>query len=148
MKVFPYGFLFALVVSLMACSNTPVANESSQVRMPIGVGFGISDISCQEFKQYILPTRLNALGVTFEWTDEYEGLLTAGPIIEEVQPESKFTRMRRIFFLSITCVDELTTQIVGEVSIEGYNDSDEWISITEPAIVEKYGLQFLQELTN
>ena len=148
MKVFPYSCLFALVVSLMACSNTPVANESSQVRMPIGVGFGISDISCQEFKQYILPTRLNVLGVTFEWTDEYEGLLTAGPIIEEVQPESKFTRMRRIFFLSITCVDELTTQIVGEVSIEGYNDSDEWISITEPAIVEKYGLQFLQELTN
>ena len=148
MKVFPYSFLFALVVSLMACSNTPVANESSQVRMPIGVGFGISDISCQEFKQYILPTRLNVLGVTFEWTDEYEGLLTAGPIIEEVQPESKFTRMRRIFFLRITCVDELTTQIVGEVSIEGYNDSDEWISITEPAIVEKYGLQFLQELTN
>ena len=148
MKVFPYSFLLALVVSLMACSNTPVANESSQVRMPIGVGFGISDISCQEFKQYILPTRLNVLGVTFEWTDEYEGLLTAGPIIEEVQPESKFTRMRRIFFLRITCVDELTTQIVGEVSIEGYNDSDEWISITEPAIVEKYGLQFLQELTN
>ena len=148
MKVFPYSFLLALVVSLMACSNTPVANESSQVRMPIGVGFGISDISCQEFKRYILPTRLNALGVTFEWTDEHEGLLTAGPIIEEVQPESKFTRMRRIFFLSITCVDELTTQIVGEVSIEGYSDSDEWISITEPEIVGKYGLQFLQELVN
>ena len=148
MKVFPYSFLLALVVSLMACSNTPVANESSQVRVPIGVGFGISDISCQEFKRYILPTRLNTLGVTFKWTDEHEGLLTVGPIIEEVQPESKFTRMRRIFFLSITCVDELTTQIAGEVSIEGYSDSDEWISITEPAIVEKYGLQFLQELTN
>ena len=148
MKVFPYSFLLALVVSLMACSNTPVANESSQVRIPIGVGFGMSDISCQEFKQYILPTRLNVLGVTFEWTDEYEGLLTAGPIIEEVQPESKFTRMRRIFFLRITCVDELTTQIVGEVSIQGYNDSDEWISITERAIAKKYGLQSLQELTN
>ena len=148
MKVFLYSSLFALVVSLMACSNTPVANESSQVRMPIGVGFGISDISCQEFKRYILPTRLNALGVIFEWTDEHEGLLTTGPIIEEVQPENEFTRTRRIFFLSITCVDELTTQIAGEVSIEGYNDSDEWISITEPAIVEKYGLQFLQELTN
>ena len=148
MKVFPFSCLFALVVSLMACANTPVANESSQVRVPIGVGFGISDISCQEFKRYILPTRLNTLGVTFKWTDEHEGLLTVGPIIEEVQPESKFTRMRRIFFLSITCVDELTTQIVGEVSIEGYSDSDEWISITEPAIVEKYGLQFLQELTN
>ena len=71
----------------------------------------------------------------------------AGPIIEEVEPESKFIKIRRIFFLSITCVDELTTQIAGEVSIEGYSDSDEWISITEPAIVEKYGLQFLQELS-
>ena len=148
MKVFPYSFLFALVVSLMACSNSPVANESSQIRMPIGVGFGISDISCQEFKRYILPTRLNTLGVTFKWTDEREGLLMAGPIIEDVEPESKFTRMRRIFFLSITCVDEVTTQIAGDVSVEGYNDSDEWISITEPAIVEQYGLQFLQELIN
>ena len=147
MKVFPYSCLFALVVSLIACANTPLVKESSQIRMPIGVGFGISDISCQEFKSYVLPTRLNALGVTFEWTDEHEGLLIAGPIIEEVQPESKFIRTRQNFFLSIVCVDELTTHITGNVSIEGYSDSHEWISIAEPAIIEKYGLQFLQALT-
>ena len=146
MKVFPYSILLALVVSLVACANAPLGKESSQIRVPIGLGFGVSDISCQEFKSYILPNRLNALGFIFEWTDEHEGLLTVGPIIKEVQPAAKFTRTRHNLFLSIVCVNELTTSITGDVSIEGYSDSDEWISIAEPAVVQQFGLQFLKEL--
>lgn len=138
--------MLALVASLIACADMSITKNASEIRVPIGVGFGISDIPCQEFKSHILPARLESLDVTFEWTDEQEGLLSVGPIIEEGQSGGDFLRIRQIFFLNVACIDELTTHITGNASIEGYGGSGEWIWIAEPVIVEQYGLRLLQGL--
>ena len=76
-------WLTAVVVSLNACAQTPLTKETSLIRVPMGVGYGISDVLCEDVKNTSIPKRLEDLEIPFEWTDKNDGLLSAGSITDE-----------------------------------------------------------------
>ena len=105
----------------------------------------IADVSCDGVKQSI-ATKLEDLEIAFEWSDDEEGLLTVGPITEDAESGSAYSKIRQTYFLTISCRDEVTTRIDGEAALEGLNADDEWIGITDVPTVEKYGKKFLKSL--
>ena len=136
--------LFGGTVMLSACGGIPSAQNHPLTRLPMGVGFGISDVFCKDVKDVSIPKRLQELDVPFGWTDEIEGLLSVGPITEE--SGNGYSRIRQTYFLKIVCSDELTTSISGEAIFEGLNASGQWVGITDSTTIEHYSMQFLQKL--
>ena len=139
-------WLLAVVVSLNACAQTQLTEETPIVRVPMGIGYGISDVPCEEFKTTSIPKRVEELEIPFEWTDEEEGLLTVGPINEARETGSVYSTIRQTYYLEVECADELTTSISGEAALEGLNTEGEWIAITDAPTIEQYAKQFLQSL--
>ena len=140
MRILPSLWLLAVVISLNACAETPL------IRVPMGMGYGISDALCEEVKNTSIPKRLEELEVPFEWTNQEEGLLTVGPITEDTESGSAYSKIRQTYYLEIECDDELTTSIQGEIALEGLNTDEEWIAITDAPTIEQYAIQFLQSL--
>ena len=138
-------WLFA-ILSLTACAQTPLKEEIPLIRVPIGIGYMIADISCDEVKNTSIPKRLEELEIAFEWSDEDDSLLTGGPIIEDAESGSVYLKIRQTYFLTIVCRDEVTTRIDSEVALEGLNTDGEWDAITDVPTVEKYGKKFLKSL--
>ena len=137
-------WLAVMTISLTACSTVFSDTGSQQLRLPMGVGSGISDVFCRDIKDVSIPKRLQELEIPFEWTNQTEGLLSVGPITEE--SGSGYSRIRQTYFLKIVCGDELTTSISGEAILEGLNASGQWVGITDTAKIEHYSMQFLQRL--
>ena len=106
----------------------------------------IADVSCDEVKNTSIPKRLEELEIAFEWSNEDDNLLTVGPMTEDAELGSAYSKMRQTYFLTIVCRDEVTTRIDGEAALEGLNSDGEWIWITDVPTVEKYGKKFLQSL--
>ena len=123
---------------------TSLTEETTQVRIPLGIGYGISDVLCEEVKNTLVPRRLVELGIPFEWTDEEEGRLRIGPIIEEV--EGGYSNIRQTYYLQIICDDEVATRFKGDAVLKGLNANSEWIAITDVPTIEQYAMQFLQSL--
>mgnify|MGYP001213992747 CR=1 FL=1 len=144
MRILASLWLLAVVVSLDACAQTPLTKETSLIRVPMGIGYGISDVVCEEVKNTSIPKKLKDLEIPFEWTDKNDGLLSVGPLTEE--SEGVHSTIRQTYFLNITCSDELTTSITGEAILEGLNASGQWVGITDSTTIEHYGMQFLQRL--
>ena len=117
-------FWLVIVFILNACAQTPLTEETPQIRMPLGIGYAVFDIPCTEVKKSI-PTKLEELDIEFEWTDEVEGLLTVGPITEETGSNDLYSKIRQTYFLEVVCDDELSTSITGEAALEGLNTDDE-----------------------
>ena len=69
MRIATSLWLLAVVVSLNACAQTQLTEETPQIRMPMGIGYGISDVVCEEVKNTSIPKRLEELEIPFEWTD-------------------------------------------------------------------------------
>ena len=137
-------WLAVMTISLMACTTVFSDKGSQQLRLPMGVGSGISDVLCRDIKDVSIPKRLQELGIPFEWTDKNNGLISVGPITEE--SEDLYSRIRQTYFLKIQCNDELTTSISGEAILEGFDASGQWVGITDTATIEHYSMQFLQKL--
>ena len=137
-------WLAVMVISLTACTTVFSDKGSQQLRLPMGVGFGMSDVLCRDIKNVSIPKRLEELEIPFEWTNQTEGLLSVGPITEE--SGNGYSRIRQTYFLKIVCGDELTTSIFGEAILEGLNASGQWVGITDTATIEHYSMQFLQKL--
>lgn len=146
MRIYSPLWLLAVVVSLNACAQTSLTKETPQIRIPLGIGYGISDVLCEEIKNTSIPNRLEELEIPFEWTDEEEGLLTVGPITEETESNDLYSTIRQTYYLEIECDDELTTSISGEAALEGLNTDGEWIAITDAPTIEQYAMQFLDSL--
>jgi len=144
MRILISFWLLAVVVSLEACAQSPVMKETSLIRVPMGIGYGISDVVCDDVKTMSIPKKLEELKIPFEWTNQTKGLLSAGPLTEE--SEGVHSIIRQTYFLDITCSDELTTSISGEAILEGLNASGQWVGITDTAKIEHYSVQFLQRL--
>ena len=139
-------WLLAVVVSVNACAQTPLTNKTPLTRLPMGIGYGISDVLCEDVKNTSIPKRLKELEIPFEWIDQEKGLLTVGPITEKKESDSVYSKIRQRYFLEVVCGDELTTSIKGEAAIEGLNTAGEWIAITDAATIEQHSMQFLQSL--
>lgn len=144
MRITPL-WLFA-IFSLTACAQTPLKEEIPLIRVPIGIGYMIADVSCDEVKNTSIPKRLEELEIAFEWSDEDDSLLTVGPIIEYEESGSAYSKIRQTYFLTIVCRDEVTTKIDGEAALEGLNADGEWVAITDIPTIEQYSIQFLQSL--
>ena len=116
--------------------------------MPLGIGYGIADVLCEDVKITSIPKRLEELAIPFEWVEAEEGkeLLVVGPIIADAESHDPYSKIQQTYFLEIVCDDELTTSITGEAALEGLNTDDEWIPITDVLIIEQYAMQFLQSL--
>ena len=136
--------LFSGTMMLSACGGIPSAQNHPLTRLPMGVGFGISDVLCKDVKDVSIPKRLQELDIPFEWTDEIEGLLSVGPITEE--SGSGYSRIRQTYFLKIVCYDELSTDISGEIILEGLDDDNKWVQISDVQIVEDVAPKFLRSL--
>ena len=76
-------WLAVVVVNISACTSVSPNKETPQIRVPIGIGFGVFYVLCDEVKGKWIPEKLQALKIPFEWTDQSEGLLSIGPITEE-----------------------------------------------------------------
>ena len=63
-------WLAVMTISLTACTAVFSDKGSQQLRLPKGVGFGISDVLCKDVKDVSIPKRLQELDAPFEWTDE------------------------------------------------------------------------------
>ena len=137
-------WLAVVVVNIGACTAFSSNKETPQIRVPIGFGFGIFDVLCDEVKGKWIPEKLEKLKIPFEWTDQSEGLLSIGPITEE--SEDVYSTIRQTYFLKFQCNDELSTSVSGEAIIEGLNDSGQWVGINDTATIEHYSMQFLQRL--
>ena len=137
-------WLLAVVVSFDACAQTPLTKESSLIRVPMGIGYGISDVLCEDVKNTSIPKRLEELEIPFEWTNQTKGLLSVGSITDESR--DGYSKIRQTYFLKIQCHDELTTSISGEAILEGLNASGQWVGITDSTTIEHHSMQFLQQL--
>ena len=144
MRIVLQIWLAVMTISLTACTTVFSDKGSQQLRLPMGVGSGISDVLCRDIKDVSIAKRLQELGIPFEWTDKNEGLLSVGPITKE--SENVYSSIRQTYFLNITCSDELTTSISGEVILEGLNTSGQWVSIADSTTIEHHSMQFLQQL--
>ena len=144
MRIVLQIWLAVMTISLTACTTAFSDKGSQQLRLPMGVGSGISDVLCRDIKDVSIPKRLQELEIPFEWTNQTKGLLSIGPITEE--SEDGYSSIRQTYFLNITCSDELTTSISGEAILEGLNASGQWVGITDSPTIEHHSMQFLQKL--
>ena len=146
MRIFTSLWLFSAVVVLTACVQTQLAEQMPLIRVPMGIGYGISDVVCEEIKNTSIPKRLEELEIPFQWMDQEEGLMTVGPITEDTESDNLYSKIRQTYYLEIECDDELTTSIKGEAALEGLNIDEEWITITDAPTIEQYAMQFLESL--
>ena len=137
-------WLAVVVVNIGACTAVSSNKETPQIRVPMGIGFGIFDALCDEVKGKRIPEKLEKLKIPFEWTDQSEGLLSIGPITEE--SEDVYSTIRQTYFLKLQCNDELSTSVSGEAILEGLNTSGQWVGINDTRTIEHYSMQFLQKL--
>ena len=144
MRLFMQTCLTLMTMSLIACTSVFSDEGSQTLRLPMGVGFGISDALCKDVKNVSIPQKLEKLEIPFGWTNQVEGLLFVGPFVEA--SGGIYKRFRQRFFLTIVCDDELTTSISGNAIIEGLNDAGQWIGITDLATIANHSMAFVQRL--
>ena len=127
------------LISLNACANGPTLPETA------GINMGISDMPCDEVVSSI-PTILEEKGYPFEWVDDSKGQLSIGPMTQTPIVDGGFSTIRQTYSLTASCEDELTTSIVLEIKLEGFNADKEWIEINDVRTLNEYGMQFLESL--
>ena len=124
-------------------TDAPVADPNGPI--PLGFSMAIVDISCKYITNSI-PLRLEMLGFMFEWTDLEAGMVTVGPIAQELDTGSAYSTVRETYFLKAVCHDELSTDISGEILLEGLKPDGQWIVITDSKTIEQHSLEFFQKL--
>ena len=117
MKKGVFVFLFS---TLLLCLNTCIANSEERILpeipklvtdapvdpngpVPLGFSMVVEDIPCK----YIINSisiRLEMLGFMFEWTDQDMGLVTVGPITQELETGSTLSTVRETYFLKTVLV--------------------------------------------
>ena len=66
MKVLHAVWFFVLIISLSGCADLFSPKETTLMRLPMGVGYDISDVPCEGIKKESLPRRLEKLGIEFK----------------------------------------------------------------------------------
>ena len=123
----------------------PTLEANTEGRLPVGFTMSVIDISCKEVINSI-PIRLEVLGLMFVWTNQDAGILTVGPITQKLEPGDLYTTLRKTYLLKIVCYDELSTDITGEILLEGLKPNGQWIGITDSKTIEQHSLEFFQKL--
>ena len=132
-----------LLVSLVFSLNACVANP--KIQTPLGFTLMVIDIPCQDVVNSI-PTNLEKRNIVSVWINENEGLLSVGPVTDNAESGSAYSRIRHTYQLSITCGGELSTNITGKAALEGLNTHNEWKPITDVQTVEQVALEFIRSL--
>jgi hypothetical protein len=57
-----------------------------------------------------------------------------------------YTTLRKTYLLKIVCYDELSTDITGEILLEGLKSDGQWIGITDSKTIEQHSLEFFHKL--
>ena len=123
----------------------PTLEANTKGRLPVEFTMSVIDISCKEVINSI-PIRLEVLGLMFVWTNQDAGILTVGPITQTLEPGDLYTTLRKTYLLKIVCYDELSTDITGEILLEGLKPDGQWIGITDSKTIEQHSLEFFQKL--
>ena len=131
--------LIAMIPALGACL------ASSTVQIPLGFTMTVIDIPCKEVVDS-LPTNLEKRNIVSVWINESEGLLSVGPVTDNAESGSAYSRIRHTYQLSITCGGELSTNITGKAVVEGLNTHNKWKPITDVQTVEQVALEFIRSL--
>ena len=159
MKKAVFVFLFS---TLFLCLNPCIANSEERIlpeipklvtdvpvdpNGPVSLGFSMvmEDIPCKYIIDSI-PLRLEMLGFMFEWIDQDAGMVTVGPITQEFEAGGTYLTVRETYFLKTICHNELSTNISGEVLLEGLKPDGQWIGITDSKTIAKHSLEFFQKL--
>ena len=124
---------------------TEVPMASSEDRVPLGFTISVIDIPCKDVIDS-MPTRLEELGVVFEWTDKDEESLTVGPFTEKAKLGLVYTAIRQTYYLEIVCRNDLSTSFSGEAALEGLQSDGQWIGITDSKTIEQHSLEFFRKL--
>lgn len=124
-------------------TDTPVADPNGPV--PLGFSMVIVDIPCKYVINSI-PLRLAMLEFLFEWTDRDAGMVTVGPITQELETGSTYSTVRETYFLKTVCHDEVSTNISGEILLEVLKFDGQWIVITDAKTITQHSLEFFDKL--
>jgi hypothetical protein len=124
-------------------TDAPVADPNGPV--PLGFSMVMVDVPCKDIINSI-PLRLEMLGFMFEWTDREAGMVTVGPITQELETASVYSTVRETYFLKTVCHNELSTNISGEILLEGLQSDGQWIGITDSETIEQHSLEFFHKL--
>ena len=132
-------FLITVISVLGACG------ASSIVQPPLGFTMTVIDIPCKDVVNSI-PANLKRRNIVSVWINKNEGLLAVGPVTDNAESGSAYSRMRHTYQLSITCGGELSTNITGKAALEGLNAHNKWKPITDVQTVEQVALEFIRSL--
>ena len=138
-------FVSALLLALVTSSSLLSCADISRNTLNPMVSLIISDARCNDLIDS-LPTKLEEQGFPFVWEDESQGLLTVGPITEDIESGSSYSKIQQTYFLKTQCDDELTTSISGDAILEGLNASGQWVGINDTPTIEHHSMLFLQKL--
>ena len=132
-------FLITVVSVLSACV------ASTTIQTPLGFTMMVIDIPCKDVVNSI-PTNLKKRNIVSVWINENEGLLSVGPVTDNAESGSVYSKIRHTYQLSITCGGELSTNITGKAVVEGLNTHNKWKPITDVQTVEQVALEFIRSL--
>ena len=132
-------FVIAMIPGLSAC----LAGSITQT--PLRFTMMVIDIPCKDVVNSI-PTNLKKRNIVSVWINENEGLLSVGPVTDNAESGSAYSRIRHTYQLSITCGGELSTNITGKAALEGLNAHNKWKPITDVQTVEQVALGFIRSL--
>ena len=132
-------FVIAMIPGLSAC----LAGSITQT--PLRFTMMVIDIPCKDVVNSI-PANLKKRNIVSVWINENEGLLSVGPVTDNAESGSAYSRIRHTYQLSITCDGELSTDITGKAALEGLNAHNKWKPITDVQTVEQVALEFIRSL--
>ena len=139
MKRLISSLVIAGVTSLAACTLAATDEQPALVYMVV------ADVPCKEAIQS-MTQKLEKDGFPFDWTDCGKGLLSVGPITEDLKSHDRFTRMKQSYHLSFSCHEEAFTNVANQAELEGLDMAGNWVAIVDHALIEKYGMRFLDRL--
>jgi|TARA_Y100000310_G_C20468086_1_gene708643 hypothetical protein len=139
MKRLISSLVIAGVTSLAACTLAATDEQPALVYMVV------ADVPCKEAIQS-MTQKLEKDGFPFDWTDRGKGLLSVGPITEDLKSHDRFTRMKQSYHLSFSCHEEAFTNVANQAELEGLDMAGNWVAIVDHALIEKYGMRFLDRL--
>ncbi len=139
MKRLISALVVAGVASLAACTLAATDKQPALVYMVV------ADVPCKEAIQS-MTQKLEKDGFPFDWTDRGKGLLSVGPITEDLKSHDKFAKIKQSYRLSFSCHEEVFTNVANQAELEGLDMAGNWVAIIDHALIEKYGIRLLDRL--
>ena len=130
---------------LVSCFCISLQGCAKDVRLltPLDFELKVIDITCEEVIDSLIQ-RLEEREITSSWVDAEKEVLSVGPFTNSATGE--FREFRHQYELTLTCANELSTEIKVKAALHGLTNDGQWKAITNIKVIEKRSLDFLNDL--